>query len=528
MKNILRLLNTIRFLKFSQILWRVNYRFFPNITWLFVKGKKLDFNKIEQNIRTTVSFIPSHQSYCGEFTFSFLNLEMKPTSWNDNQIQKLWNYNLHYFDYLNQENFEDHSLIGKWVKDNSVGDGNGWEPYPTSLRIVNIVKYQLSNSLLNENELESLYTQAYFLYANIEYHILGNHLFENAKALLVAGLFFGDEKLYRKGLDILEVEINEQILGDGSHFELSPMYHCIVLEGMLDIVNIHNSYYRSYPLEWNDKIEMMLDFLQAIVHPDGDIVCFNDSTFGIAKTPKLISEYAGKLGFKCDYEIRNHYLDSGLVRYGVDNHQIYIDAGRIGPDYLPGHAHADNLTFELSLFGKRVIVDKGISTYESSPERLLERSTKSHNTVLVDGLNQSDVWSSFRVARRVYPINIATNKLDDGFNFTGTYTGNKHIRNISWMNKEIRIHDQVSNIDRIAESFIHFHPSVEIKREEKGYCGTIEKKKIFKLIVNSESKHQLSSYEYCEGFNKKTSAKRLKIFVNNEKIHNFDIVLEIL
>jgi hypothetical protein len=50
-----------------------------------------------------------------------------------------------------------------------------------------------------------------------------------------------------------------------------------------------------------------------------------------------------------------------------------------------------------------VLVNSGTSTYESGPERLRQRGTAAHNTILVDGRNSSDVWSSFRVGRRARP-----------------------------------------------------------------------------------------------------------------------------
>ena len=71
-----------------------------------------------------------------------------------------------------------------------------------------------------------------------EYHLLGNHLFENFKALCFAGLYFKSKesgKWFNKGLRGLKEQVKEQILQDGGHFELSPMYHCIILEGMLDL-----------------------------------------------------------------------------------------------------------------------------------------------------------------------------------------------------------------------------------------------------------------------------------------------------
>jgi uncharacterized heparinase superfamily protein len=76
-----------------------------------------------------------------------------------------------------------------------------------------------------------------------------------------------------------------------------------------------------------------------------------------------------------------------------------LDVGRIGPDYLPGHAHADTLSFELSVDDARIVVNGGTSTY-SGPRRPLERGTSAHSTVTVAGTDSSEIWSAFRVGRR--------------------------------------------------------------------------------------------------------------------------------
>lgn len=61
------------------------------------------------------------------------------------------------------------------------------------------------------------------------------------------------------------------------------------------------------------------------------------------------------------------------------------------------------LSFELSLFGQRVIVNSGTSLYGSGAERLRQRGTAAHSTVTVGGTDSSEVWSGFRVARRARP-----------------------------------------------------------------------------------------------------------------------------
>ena len=96
--------------------------------------------------------------------FLFLNYPgqlNRAEDWNTNQQEKLWLYNLHYFDDLNAENASDRvewhkDIIQKWIDQNPYAKGNGWEPYPNSLRIVNWVKWSLQGHQLTEQQLQSL------------------------------------------------------------------------------------------------------------------------------------------------------------------------------------------------------------------------------------------------------------------------------------------------------------------------------------------------------------------------------------
>jgi uncharacterized heparinase superfamily protein len=76
------------------------------------------------------------------------------------------------------------------------------------------------------------------------------------------------------------------------------------------------------------------------------------------------------------------------------------DASPVGPDYLPGHAHADTLSFELSVGRRRVIVNAGTSVYAECDQRYRERSTRAHSTVELADADSSEVWSSFRCGSR--------------------------------------------------------------------------------------------------------------------------------
>lgn len=92
---------------------------------------------------------------------------------------------------------------------------------------MNWLKWSLAGNPLGGDGAASLALQARYLRRRIEWHLLANHLFVNAKALIYCGLCFSgaeaDEWL-GTGLRILKRQVPEQILADGGHFERSPMY----------------------------------------------------------------------------------------------------------------------------------------------------------------------------------------------------------------------------------------------------------------------------------------------------------------
>jgi uncharacterized heparinase superfamily protein len=359
-------------------------------------------------------------SLVGPTRFRFLNEEHEIRSagdWNNAGWPKLWLYNLHYFDDLNAEGCDSRqrshlALLRRWVSENPPGRGVGWDPYPCSLRIVNWIKWALRGNPLPAEALHSLAVQSRWLLRRLEWHLLGNHLFANAKALVFAGMFFAGKEAQRwrdKGLTLLAREIPEQILGDGGHFERSPMYHAIVLEDLLDLANLLRAYGQKTPPSWITQVSRMRRWLATMVHPDGDIGFFNDVALGIAPSRNQLEAYARNLGLPAATDWEQcfvHLQDSGYLRLARGPAVLLADAAPVGPDYLPGHAHADTLSFELSLDGDRVLVNSGTSVYSAGPERDRQRSTAAHNTVTVDGENSSEVWAGFRVARRARIIDV--------------------------------------------------------------------------------------------------------------------------
>lgn len=476
--------HTARHLRPSQIYRRA---------WFHAVHPKVDLRPHPslQNSGTWAVPARRRQSQFATDEFSFLNEKrsLSQNGWDDTSVAKLWRYNLHYFDDLNADQAEERAslhgdLICRWIAENPPGRGSGWEPYPTSLRVVNWIKWARRGNRLSENALHSLAVQTRWLARRLEYHLLGNHLFTNAKALVFAGHFFaGDEadRWLRLGRRILAREIPEQILPDGGHFELSPMYHALALEDMLDLVNIERSAAHAVPLVWYDKIAAMRTWLAAMTHPDGEIAFFNDAAIGIAPAPFELERYATELGFKASTVPECHVMrDSGYVRLQDARAVALLDAARIGPDYLPGHAHADTLSFELSVGKRRVIVNSGTSVYGSGPERLRQRGTAAHNTVELDNQDSSEVWSGFRVARRAYPQGFSVERDGDGWNVTCSHDGYsrlpgrpRHSRTWRFANNALTICDSIKGSLGAARAAFHFHPAFIPSLSPKGGEGTL-------------------------------------------------------
>jgi hypothetical protein len=79
---------------------------------------------------------------------------------------------------------------------------------------------------------------------------------------------------------------------------------------------------------------------------------------------------------------------------------LLVDMAGPTPPHQPGHAHAGALGLELDLCGNPLLIDPGCSGYDGDPFRAYLRGTSAHNTVSLDGKDQSEMWATFRVARR--------------------------------------------------------------------------------------------------------------------------------
>lgn len=445
--------------------------------------------------------------------------------WNSPALPKLWLYNLHYFDDLRAQDAAArtawHSaLIERWIAENPRASGNGWEPYPISLRMVNWIGWALAGNDLGAVARDSLAEQMRVLGATLEYHLLGNHLLANAKALVFAGCYFSGpeaDRWLRAGLDLLASQWREQILDDGGHFELSPMYHSIILEDVLDLIQLS----RIFPAQleapaqsggWRQLAGRMLAWLADMSHPDGEIGFFNDAAFGIARSIGELTKYAATMDVARPDGAApplRHLAQSGYVRLQSGPFLVIFDMAEIGPSYLPGHGHADVLSIEVSLDGQRLITNSGTSSYADDAARHEERATAAHATVEIDRCNSSEVWSSFRVGRRARPFDASVGTAGEVISASAGHDGYRwlpgrplHRRDVEVSPKSVIVRDRIDGTgDHTVIGRFPLHYSVgRISWESGAWRIELPGNRILRVVINGTLEHSVMDGHFAPAF----------------------------
>lgn len=501
-----RIFYTLQYLKFTQVYHQIKYRMIKPkrvatpLDGAFAQVDAVDFPEKQNSLSLSK----------GICSFSFLNLEQlfsqDSIDWSFGGYGMLWTYNLNYFDWLHQPRTSKElglELLSQFYATPAEKNPIILHPYPTSLRIINIAKFISKWDIKEDWLYYELLADLEFLGGRLEYHLLGNHLLENAFALYVGGLITNQDEFSQKGKKLVLQELKEQVLNDGMHYERSPMYHLIILERLLDALNFAKaidddleSILKSYAVRMTGLAMNWCDLDR--------IPMMQDSAYNIALTVPALLKYSKSLLGK-DYPSNSNDLkDSGYRKLKSGSFSLFANVGFIGPSYQPGHAHADELNFELFYKGSPIIVDTGVSTYEKDERRLLERSTNSHNCVVLDG-NSSDVWSGFRVGKRA-AVKIG---LDDDQKLTASHDGFGRLTSRTFdssVTGKVTLRDkleyQSTSNGSSAKGYLHLHPGVHL--EQLGKATFLLNNHIEVTIQSNDSNPlniELENYSYAKGYN---------------------------
>ncbi len=437
----------------------------------------------------------------GRFSFLGRTELLDPVAWGRRHGSHLWSYHLQYFGFATdlawgyrltgEERYARRFriLADGWMDQVRPRLGDAWEPYPVSVRIVQWAHALLLFGDVLEPEfrrrlLRSIHDQAAFLEARLELHVLANHLLRNLTALVTASLLFtgpAAERWLRVGTRGLWREVEEQVLPDGGHYERSPMYHATTAGDLLEVIALFDAGGVAVPARVRSRVAKMVRALGVLSRPDGSLHLFNDAAHDASPSVRHLSGMGERLlGAAPEWSVGAFSLPA-MGFYGWSDaalrERFLIDAGEPGPAYQPGHAHCGLLSFELDLAGLPFIVDSGLCGYEGDAFREYVRSTRAHSTVSIAGREQSELWGTFRVARRARLLSPGHGGAAEGYRFHGAYhpfhdRSAVHRRVVQRAGSAWLVRDRVEGAAGAPlTSFLHLHPDWGVEPEAEGHVA---------------------------------------------------------
>jgi hypothetical protein len=369
--------------------------------------------------------------------------------------------------------------------------------YSMALHIPNVlIALELFGEVVEQDFREKVYCELYsqylYLQKHQEKHLLANHYFEDLKSLIIASYLFKDDRKLKGYLNGIKKQCDEQILADGVHYELSLMYHKLILEDLMRIGMLAKQL--DFP-ECNWIIPLISKMITACYSLEKDIgrtPLFNDSGDNVAKTCAQLCLAAEK-EFCVKPVQKDVFEASGYYKLYDGDRALIFDAGKIGVDYQPAHGHCDCLSFELSLDGKPLFVNSGTYEYQGDLRKYF-RTTQAHNTVEINGHEQSQCWGGFRVAKRiskVYGIK-DSGLLKGGYR---NFMGEEHQRTVSMKGGILEVTDIIKASENVpVRSYLHLSHGFVVEGDTiKDNTGN----EIGKVILQNCEQKVVSDGELC-------------------------------
>jgi uncharacterized heparinase superfamily protein len=353
--------------------------------------------------------------------------------------------------------------------------------------------------------LRGLWLHARYLAANLEYSSPNNHLWLESKALAMLGILFPEFRdaggWVTVGLNVLWREVQRQILADGVHVEQATLYHRILASELAELLIVMEDNGLSAPVAARRALAGMLRFELAFLKPNGEPPLIGDSTLtdsylrfnarlvgaAVLRQPELAGGELDEATLwligpaRADWLLRHAterarpesqaFARGGYCVMRSADRYLIFDCGPFGYPLAPGHAHCDALSFELFAAGHTWLMDPGVYSYHLGADwRRFFRSTAAHNTLVVDGQDQTrllDDWRVGRQARARLREWLSTPHFDfadaehDGYMRLAEPV--VHRRQILFLKPEyVIVFDQVSGVGA-HQSDVYFHLAPEIE-----------------------------------------------------------------
>jgi hypothetical protein len=385
--------------------------------------------------------------------------------------------------------------------------------------------------------LRSVHQHAQFVRGWLSLHSsANNHLIGEAAGLYIAGLTWphwrASARWLRTGKKILEREALAQNAPDGVNREQAVSYQQFVLDLLLFCLLAGRAGGQPFSADYESRLEAMLDYLASIMDAGGNVPMFGDADDGRVfrlspqshcpyrsllatgavlfrrgdfkrkagglddKTRWLLGPQADRQYAELDAEktrtpMRQSFPDGGYFVLGckLDTPQeirLVADAGPLGYRSIAAHGHADALSFTLSVGGLEFLVDPGTYAYHTQGAwRQYFRGTSAHNTVRIDGLDQSEQGGNFLWLKKANVGCSLWRSSAQKDSFAGWHDGYarledpvKHARLIELdkLARRVLIEDTLDMVDEHrVELFFHCHEACSVEATADGFALTRER-----------------------------------------------------
>ena len=488
------------------------------------------------------------------------------------------------------------SLISDWIDENPVKQGLNWNStIEAGIRVANWIVgwyfFKDSQAITPEfmgKFLNSLLAHGKFIRSNLEYTegLTSNHYISNIVGLFYLGLFLPEFEEAKSWLNFskreLEEEIQKQVYLDGIDFEASTCYHRFVLELFFYPALLARLNRIEFSSAYLSRLKKMFDFVLYASKPDGKMpqVGDNDSgrlhKFEAGEREVLDMRYLLNLGAiffeEREYKIREFGLcpevlwifspdgfrewrkmpersvtvlesesfsDAGIYIMREGSNYLIISSGANGQNGNGGHSHNDKLSFEVFSEGEEVFIDPGTYVYTSYPDwRDKFRSTRLHNTIMIDEKEQNRFLTLFSMREEAKPKTIKWETNDNFDLFIGEHYGYMrlqdkliHRRTIKFYKKDVRweFHDEVYNLnnrfstEHLIQWSLILHPDIEI--EDSTTLKTKKDKKIKIIFENKIEVHQEDVW-YSPEYGVRIPARKLSWDVLTDRPVSFRWIVE--
>lgn len=380
--------------------------------------------------------------------------------------------------------------------------------------------------------LTSIYRHLYFIHSYYSGHSsANNHLIGEAAGVYIGAATWpvwpGVVKLKLRARNILIDQAEAQNFPDGVNAEQAIAYQQFVLDFLLMAGLTGRDCAEPFPDTYWKCIERMLEYIAAVMDVAGNVPMIGDADDGyvvsLVDAPDFSNfrsllasgaivfnrpDFARKAGALDDKtrwlikdadrqftsllslaepgpSIRREFPQGGYFVLGSafdssDEVRIVVDTGPLGLGSIAAHGHADALAFTLSVSGTPIIIDPGTYSYHSEPLwRNYFRGTSAHNTLRIDGLNQSEIGGNFLwnthapVCVRKHDVSATIQVVDashDGYKRLSDPVGHRRVLLYDTATRVLTISDHIECKARHAvELFFHFSEFTAVKTDSSAY-----------------------------------------------------------